>query len=740
MKPRISLGVGCLVFSLSAVLVLATNAVSDKDKLWPDGIIPYVIDPELSHPDVLDAIQHWNEKTVIRLVERTDQENWVRFVPGRGCQAGWTTSSHESGRQNATISLSKNCSFTGVVHEIGHIVGLWHEHQRNDRDQNIWIAPDAPGWNDLMGSRGLDSGPYDYGSVMHYGGGGGLRRTIPPGIPLASGGSGLSAGDIDGVSRLYGRIPDKTTISTNPRGLLIEVDGKSYVAPHSFDWKPDSLHTISVPNPQGRSESSCAVCGPRADLQYLFAEWTDGGYQSHLVTASSETTVFTANFIRQMRPLYAADPPNGGAFRFEPPSASGFYTFGSFVKVIAEAAEGFSFEKWWSGSRGSLSSNPEQIRGVGAAFHNKAFFNRLPPDKVNMDSPASDHVTGTLAEVKSSNPEISANVPFFGFPASLFVAVEGENPWAQELEIRNSGGGMLDYQISANQSWLSVSTDQGSSTGETDTVEIAVNSEGLDPGVFEGAVTITTLPAWPSGKAVEIPITLLLSQGRLRALDFAHFANGGGITSDLVFINVGTHPTRPTLYFRGKRGNLIAPESVVEITGNLEVIEDDGLSIRTDLDPSEEITISTHGRGEVVSGSVQVISSGTLGGFLRFDMPGIGVAGVGASQPVLDVIFPVRRQGGLSTAAAIHNMGEYGMAVKCRLMKERNILEETTILLPGYGQEAQFIEEMFPRTDTSDFVGAVYCSAEGLGLFTGIAVELDAANRIFTTLPVIPVR
>ena len=731
MKPRISLGVGCLVFSLSAVLVLATNAVSDKDKLWPDGIIPYVIDPELSNPFVLDAIQHWNEKTVIRLVERTDRENWVRFVPGRRCQAGWTTSSHESGRQNATISLSKTCSFGGVVHEIGHIVGLWHEHQRNDRDRHIWIAPDAPGWNDLMGSRGLDSGPYDYGSVMHYDGGGGLRRTIPPGIPLASGGSGLSAGDIDGVSRLYGRIPDKTTITTNPQGLLVEVDGETHASPHSFDWKPGSIHTISVPNPQGRSESSCAVCAPRADLRYLFAKWSDGGPQSHSVTESSETTVFIANFIRQMRPKYVAEPPEGGTFKFEPPSTSGFYTFGSFVKAIAEPDEGFSFKSWQSG--GGFSG----LSRIGWGWHNKAFFTQLPLTKIDRSIPEIGKGTST-DETEASEPNISATVPLFGFPASIFVATAGENLPSQELEIRNSGGGTLDYRITTDQSWLFVSTDRGSSKGEKDTVEIAVDSESLDTGVFEGTVTITTLPAWPGSKTVEVPITLLVSQGRLRALDFAHFANGGGITSDLVFVNVGTHPTRPTLYFRDKRGNLINPESVVEITGNLEVTEDDGLSIRTDLEPLEEITVSTHGRGEVVGGSVKVVSNGPLGGFLRFDMPGIGVAGVGSSQAVLDVIFPVRRQGGLSTAAAIYNMSGYSIDVKCRLMKERTVLEETTILLPGYGQEAQFIEEMFTRTDTSDFVGSVYCSAQGL--FTGIAVELDAANRIFTTLPVIPVR
>ena len=227
---------------------------------------------------------------------------------------------------------------------------------------------------------------------------------------------------------------------------------------------------------------------------------------------------------------------------------------------------------------------------------------------------------------------------------------------------------------------------------------------------------------------------------QLFTLDFAHFANGTSITSDLVFVNVAPQPVRPALYFYDKEGNRIAAESVVEVTGDLEIREDGSLTVQTEMEPLGELTISTHGRGAIVSGSVKVVSYGPIGGVLRFDLPGIGVAGVGASQPTRDAIFPARRQaGGISTAAAIHNQGEEAIVVSCRLMKEGAVLEETEIPLEANGQEAQFIEEMFTRTDTSDFVGSVRCTAPEGGLFTGVAVELDAANRIFTTLPVVPV-
>ena len=142
-----------------------------------------------------------------------------------------------------------------------------------------------------------------------------------------------------------------------------------------------------------------------------------------------------------------------------------------------------------------------------------------------------------------------------------------------------------------------------------------------------------------------------------------------------------------------------------------------------------------------MSGSVKVVSDGPIGGVLRFGLPGIGVAGVGASQLVRDALFPARRQEeGISTAAAIHNLGEEAMVVSCRLMKDGAVLEEEEIPLMANGQEARYIEQMFTATDTSDFVGSVRCTAPEGGMFTGVAVELDAGSRIFTTLPVVPVQ
>ncbi len=139
-----------------------------------------------------------------------------------------------------------------------------------------------------------------------------------------------------------------------------------------------------------------------------------------------------------------------------------------------------------------------------------------------------------------------------------------------------------------------------------------------------------------------------------------------------------------------------------------------------------------------MTGSVKVVADEPIGGVVRFDLPNIGVAGVGASSPVRDALFLVRRQAaGINTGVAVHNLGEEAMEVTCELMQEGTVLDDVSIPLAANGQLSWFINEVFTGADTSDFAGSVRCTAPGEGMFTGIALELDAVNRIFTTLPVV---
>ena len=137
---------------------------------------------------------------------------------------------------------------------------------------------------------------------------------------------------------------------------------------------------------------------------------------------------------------------------------------------------------------------------------------------------------------------------------------------------------------------------------------------------------------------------------------------------------------------------------------------------------------------------MKVVSEGPIGGMLRFDLPDIGEAVVGAGPPVSDAIFPVRRQeGGINTGVAIHNLESSPGLVRCELLREGVLLDAVSIPLEANGQTSWLIDQAFPGVDTSDFVGSVRCDAVGEELFSAVALEMDPGTRIFITLPVFPV-
>ena len=306
-----------------------------------------------------------------------------------------------------------------------------------------------------------------------------------------------------------------------------------------------------------------------------------------------------------------------------------------------------------------------------------------------------------------------------GAPTNLtVVGGNGEVVLSWDAPASDGGAAITDYEYRINRSgpWIPI--------GSTDTTHTVT---GLDNGTeytFQVRAVNAAGRSASTNRAEATP--------ELFTLDFAHFANGDGITSDLVFVNVGTHPIRPVISFYDQEGQPIAAESVVDITGDLEIQEDGSLSIQTEMGPLGELTISTHGQGDLVSGSVRVISDGPIGGMLRFDLPAIGEAVVGASPPVSDTIFPVRRrEGGITTGVAVHNLEEEAMEVSCELLRAGAVLEEVAIPLAANGQTSWLIDQAFPAADTSDFVGSVRCDADGEGLFSAVALEVDPGTRIF---------
>ena len=87
-------------------------------------------------------------------------------------------------------------------------------------------------------------------------------------------------------------------------------------------------------------------------------------------------------------------------------------------------------------------------------------------------------------------------------------STEGTNAPSQTFKVWNSGGGALNYTISDNRSWLSISPSSGSSTGEQDTITVNYNTSGLAAGTRNGTITISDPNADNDPQTITVSLTV----------------------------------------------------------------------------------------------------------------------------------------------------------------------------------------------------------------------------------------
>ena len=209
----------------------------------------------------------------------------------------------------------------------------------------------------------------------------------------------------------------------------------------------------------------------------------------------------------------------------------------------------------------------------------------------------------------------------------------------------------------------------------------------------------------------------------------AQFANGAGIVSTVVLTN---------------------PSPAAFVTGQIAFVNDNGQALETGLldrlerdettftiAPLGSFTVHTDGQGDLVAGSVKVSSTHPVGGVVKFSIPGIGVAGVGASAPVTDFVSPVRRVAStnLDTGVAILNLGSDATTLALTLRDANGLsVGSTSRTLQPSGHLSAFVGELF-NLDAVDFSGTL-TAAGGSTHLAGIVMELGTIPGQFTTMPV----
>lgn len=155
---------------------------------WPGGCVPFVIHSQTLNNDpnarqiILDAMNVWSTNCDVRFIERSVQNRYIHFIPDEFPMDGVCSSSSIGMSWMPTQVRLDTTAFNSpnrkravgvVIHEIGHALGFFHEHQRPDRDSFVNIA-----WGDMnpiytfnfsIESSEQPVGSYDLRSTMHYG-------------------------------------------------------------------------------------------------------------------------------------------------------------------------------------------------------------------------------------------------------------------------------------------------------------------------------------------------------------------------------------------------------------------------------------------------------------------------------------------------------------------------------------------------------------------------------------------
>nr|CCW36846.1 Ast8 protein [Schmidtea mediterranea] len=155
-------------------------AERDENKRWENATIVYQIVLTDFRKDEIDgllnAMDIYQKETCLKFrpAKFSDQYSVIIRRGSGGCNA---ILGQDRKKGTQTVNLGIGCRWYGLfLHELGHTIGLHHEHQHPDRDIGVsvqWdnVDPSMKVWFNTISRDDVSmfGVPYDMQSVMHYG-------------------------------------------------------------------------------------------------------------------------------------------------------------------------------------------------------------------------------------------------------------------------------------------------------------------------------------------------------------------------------------------------------------------------------------------------------------------------------------------------------------------------------------------------------------------------------------------
>lgn len=105
------------------------GTVSQQAKTWSNNTVYYTFNSNITryfYWEIMDAIEQWSSQTQLKFVRATGAKDYVEFILGD--DGRYSNVGRIGGRQY--INLDRSWADKGtVMHEIGHAIGMIHEHQ-----------------------------------------------------------------------------------------------------------------------------------------------------------------------------------------------------------------------------------------------------------------------------------------------------------------------------------------------------------------------------------------------------------------------------------------------------------------------------------------------------------------------------------------------------------------------------------------------------------------------------------